>query len=349
MKTIYNKLLFFLLMLPLSVLAQATVEGVVIDSKSNAPIPGVNIVVQGTQSGVSSDIDGKFKIGKLKKGDKLVVSFVGYQTQTLSYDGQKSLKISLVEEANTLQEVVVQVGYGAVKKKDVTGSSTVLATKDFNRGANVTTENLLQGRVAGVTINTGGSPGSGSTIRVRGGSSLFASNDPLIVIDGLPLENSTVTGSTSFLASLNPATIESITVLKDASATAIYGSRASNGVIIVTTKKGAKKLAVEYNFQYGSGRIVNTVDVFNADQFRELVQQYKPSEVAGLGNANTDWQRAIYRRTDYLDNNLSLRGNLFNSIPTRLTLGNTYQEGLRLTNKFNRTTLGLAMNPTYFK
>jgi len=348
MKTIYNKLLFFLLMLPLTVLAQATVEGVVVDSKSNAPIPGVNIVVQGTQSGVSSDIDGKFKIGKLKKGDKLVVSFVGYQTQTLSYDGQKSLKISLVEEANTLQEVVVQVGYGAVKKKDVTGSSTVLATKDFNRGANVTTENLLQGRVAGVTINTGGSPGSGSTIRVRGGSSLFASNDPLIVIDGLPLENSTVTGSTSFLASLNPATIESITVLKDASATAIYGSRASNGVIIVTTKKGAKKLAVEYNFQYGSGRIVNTVDVFNADQFRELVQQYKPSEVAGLGNANTDWQRAIYRRTDYLDNSISLRGNLFNSIPTRLTLGNTYQEGLRLTNKFNRTTVGLAMNPSYF-
>lgn len=349
MKTIYNKLLFFLLLLPLSVLAQATLEGKVVDSKSNQPLPGVNVVVQGTQSGVSTDLDGNFKIGKLKNGDVLVFSYVGYKSQSIEFKGQKNVAVSMEEDSNTLQEVVVQVGYGTVKKKDVTGSSSVISTKEFNRGANVTTENLLQGRVAGVTINTGGSPGSGSTIRVRGGSSLFASNDPLIVIDGLPLENSTVTGATSFLASLNPATIESITVLKDASATAIYGSRASNGVIIVTTKKGGKNLAVEYNFQYGSGRVVKTVDVFNGDQYRNLVQQYKPNEVANLGNANTDWQRAIYRRTDYFDNNISLRGNLFKSIPTRLTLGNTYQEGLRLTNKFNRTTVGLAMNPSFFK
>ncbi|WP_396145595.1 SusC/RagA family TonB-linked outer membrane protein [Flavobacterium sp.] len=350
MKTIYKKLLFLLLMLPLSVLAQTTVEGVVVDSKSNQPIPGVNVIIQGTQMGTSTDFDGKFKLTKLKNGDKLVFSFIGYKNETIAFDGQKSLTVSMTEEANVLQEVVVQVGYGAVKKKDATGSVTVIGSKDFNKGANVTTENLLQGRVAGVTINTGGgAPGSGSTIRIRGGSSLTASNDPLIVIDGLPLENSTVTGSTSFLASLNPATIESISVLKDASATAIFGSRASNGVIIITTKKGSKSLSVDYNFQYGSGKVVETVGVFSANEFRNLIQQNYPSDASLLGNSNTDWQKEIYRRTDYIDNSIGLRGNLFGVIPTRLTVGNTYQEGLRLTNKFNRTTAGIALNPSFLK
>lgn len=348
MKTIYNKLLFFLLMLPLSVLAQATLEGIVVDSKSNAPIPGVNIVVQGTQSGVSTDIDGKFKIGKLKKGDKLVVSFVGYQTQTVTFEGQKSITISMSEEANTLQEVVVQVGYGSVKKKDATGSVAVLGTKDFNKGAMVTTENLLNGRVAGVTINTGGgAPGSGSQIRIRGGSSLNASNDPLIVVDNFPISNTTNTGSTSFLASLNPNDIESISVLKDASATAIYGSRASNGVILITTKKGGKKLSVDFNTQYGSGSSYNKIDVYGANDFRNLVARVYPGEVSKLGTANTDWQDAIYRRTDYIDTNVSLRGNLFGKIPARLSMGNTYQEGLRLTNKFNRNTISATLNPSF--
>lgn len=350
MKTIYKKLLFLLLMLPLSVLAQTTVDGVVVDSKSNQPIPGVNVIIQGTQVGTSTDFDGKFKLTKLKSGDKLVFSFIGYKNETIAFDGQKSITVSMTEEANVLQEVVVQVGYGAVKKKDATGSVTVIGSKDFNKGANVTTENLLQGRVAGVTINTGGgAPGSGSTIRIRGGSSLTASNDPLIVIDGLPLENSTVTGSTSFLASLNPATIESISVLKDASATAIFGSRASNGVIIITTKKGSKSLSVDYNFQYGSGKVVETVGVFSANEFRNLIQQNYPSDASLLGNSNTDWQKEIYRRTDYIDNSIGLRGNLFGVIPSRLTIGNTFQEGLRLTNKFNRTTAGIALNPSFLK
>lgn len=348
MKTIYKKLLFLLLLLPFSLLAQ-TVEGVVVDSKTNQPMPGVNVVVKGTANGVSTDFDGKFKIGKIKNGDVLEFSFIGYKNETVQYSGQKTLTVSMEESANQLQEVVVQVGYGAVKKKDATGSTTVITAKDFNKGANVTTENLLQGRVAGVTINSGGgAPGTGSTIRIRGGSSLTASNDPLIVIDGLPIENSTVTGSTSFLASLNPSTIESVTVLKDASATAIYGSRASNGVIIITTKKGSKKLAVDYNFQYGSGKLIKTVDVFSANEFRNYILENKPTEAGLLGNADTDWQREIYRRTDYVDNNISLRGNLFNAIPSRLTIGNTYQEGLRLTNKFNRSTVGLALNPSFF-
>ena len=353
MKTIYKQLLFLMFVLPFSAMAQNILSGTVVDSKTNQPIPGVNVNVQGANNGTSTDFDGKFKITKINAGDRLVFSFIGYTNQTVAYSSQKTLTVNLVEEANKLQEVVVQVGYGTVKKKDATGSVSVLSGKDFNKGANVTTENLLNGRIAGVTVNTSGAPGSGSEIRIRGGSSIGGkeggSNDPLIVIDGLPVDNRTNTGSTSFLASLNPATVESITVLKDASATAIYGSRASNGVILITTKKGGKKLEVDYNFQYGSGRLVKTVDVFNADQFRNVIAQRSPGLLSTLGTANTDWQKEIYRRTDFVDNNISIRGNLFSKIPTRLTVGNTYQEGLRLTNNFNRSTVSLALSPSFFK
>jgi iron complex outermembrane receptor protein len=348
MKTIYKKLFIFLLLLPFTALAQGSLTGTVTDKTSGQPLPGVNVVVQGTTNGTSTDFDGKYTLANVKKGDKIVFSYVGYADVVVEYNSQKTISPSLQEDANQLSEVVVQVGYGTVRKKDATGSVTTVTTKDFNKGSNVTTENLLNGRVAGLTINTSGAPGSGSQIRIRGGASLFASNDPLIVIDGLPLDNTTITGSTSFLASLNPNTVESITVLKDASATAIYGSRASNGVIIIVTKSGSKKLAVDYNFQYGSGTVQNTVDVFSADKFREVVAQNKPDQVNLLGTANTNWQDEIYRRTDYVDNNISVRGNLFDRIPTRITLGNTYQEGLRLTNSFNRTSASASLNPTFF-
>jgi TonB-linked SusC/RagA family outer membrane protein len=353
MKTIYKKLLFLLLFLPLSVLAQSTLSGTVTDATSGQPLPGVNVVVEGSNNGVSTDFDGKYQLTNLKDGETVVFSYVGYSNSTVKFTGQATANVSLQEDANQLQEVVVQVGYGTVRKKDATGAVTTVTTKDFNKGSNVTTENLLTGRVAGLTINTSGAPGSGSQIRIRGGASLFASNDPLIVVDGLPIDNTTNTGSTSFLASINPSTIESITVLKDASATAIYGSRASNGVIIIVTKSGSKKLAVDYNFQYGSGKHTDLVDVFTANEFRQVIADNYPSvggvpsaEQLLLGTANTNWQEQIYRRTDYVDNNLSLRGNLFNIIPTRFTIGNTYQEGLRLTNEFNRNSASLSMNPS---
>ncbi|HLA57067.1 MAG TPA: SusC/RagA family TonB-linked outer membrane protein [Flavobacterium sp.] len=348
MKTIYKKLLFLLLILPFSVLAQSTLSGVVTDQGSGQPLPGVNVVVRGGSNGVSTDFDGKFQLSNVKKGDVIVFSYVGYTDATVTYDSQTSVNVSLEENANQLSEVVVQVGYGTVKKKDATGSLTTVTAKDFNKGANVTTENLINGKVAGLTINTSGAPGSGSQIRIRGGGSLFASNDPLIVIDGLPISNNVNSGSTSFLASLNPNTVESITVLKDASATAIYGSRASNGVILIITKKGGKDLAVDYDVQYGSGKVTNTVDVFGANAYRELIAEQLPGQVANLGTANTNWQDAIYRRTDYIDQSLTVRGNLFKAIPTRLTLGNTYQEGIRLTNVFKRNSVSLAMNPSFF-
>ncbi len=360
MKTIYKKLLFLFLLLPFSVLAQSTLSGVVLDKTSGQPLPGVNVVVSGSSKGVATDFDGKFQLSKVVKGDKIVLSFIGFKSETIVYSNQTSIRVSLQEDANLLNEVVVQVGYGTVKKKDATGSITTVTTKDFNKGANVTAENLLNGRVAGLSINTSGAPGSGSEIRIRGGASLSASNNPLIVIDGLPVDNNTSVGATSIISSINPATIESITVLKDASATAIYGSRASNGVIIITTKKGGKNLEVEYNFQLGIGKKVNQVSVFSADEYRNIVRVRQNQIVAAdpstgvnlpnlLGTANTNWQDEIYKTAEMVDQSLTVKGSLFNKIPSRLTLGKTYQEGLRLTNQFERNTVGLAMNPSFLK
>lgn len=350
MKTIYKKLLFLLLLLPFCVLAQNTFSGKVLDKVSGQPIPGVNINIQGSSTGVSTDFDGKFQLLNVKKGDKIVFSFVGYKSQTVDFNAQQSITISLEEDASQLQEVVVQVGYGTVKKKDATGAVALLTAKEFNKGVTVSADNLLNGRVAGVTINAGGgAPGSGSTIRIRGGASLNASNDPLIVIDGLPIENSTGTGSTSFLASLNPSTIESLSILKDASATAIYGSRASNGVILITTKKGGKNLSIDFNSTLGIGNLIKTVDVFDATALRNVVTAQNPSLLSRLGTANTNWQKEIYRQTVYADASATLRGSLFGVLPTRLTFGKTYQEGLRLTNAFKRNTVGLALNPSLFQ
>lgn len=352
MKTIYKKLLFLLLLLPFCVLAQNTFSGSVLDKTSGQPIPGVNVNVQGTTNGASTDLDGKFQLSNIKKGDKIVFSFIGYKSETIEFNNQKSITVSLQEDASQLNEVVVQVGYGTVKKKDATGSVALLTTKEFNKGVTVSADNLLNGRVAGVTINAGGgAPGSGATIRIRGGASLNASNDPLIVIDGLPIENYDVkgTGSTSFLASLNPSTIESMSILKDASATAIYGSRASNGVILITTKKGGKNLSVDFNSTLGIGNLIKTIDVFDAATLKSVVTAQNPALLSRLGIANTNWQKEIYRQTAYTDASATVRGSLFGVLPTRLTIGKTYQEGLRLTNVFKRNTVGLALNPSLFQ
>jgi iron complex outermembrane receptor protein len=349
MKTLQKKLLFFLLMLPFGILAQSTLKGTILDGTNSSPLPGANVIVEGTSNGTTTDFDGKFTISNIKTGDVITISYIGYKDQKITFNNQNNITITLQEDSKELKDVVV-IGYGTVKKKDATGSVSTLSSKDFNKGTVVTAENLLNGKVAGVSINTGGgAPGSGAEIRIRGGSSLLASNDPLIVIDGLPISNSGAAGSTSVLSSINPNDIESFTVLKDASATAIYGSRASNGVILITTKKGSKELSVDYNFQYGSGKKFNDIDVFSAQDYRNLINNIgTPQQIAMLGDENTDWQDAIYRRTDFVDNNLSIKGNLFKKIPTRLSIGNTYQEGLRLTNNFNRNTVSVSLNPSFF-
>jgi TonB-dependent starch-binding outer membrane protein SusC len=347
MKTMYQKLLLLLLLLPFSALAQSTASGTVRDNTTGEPLAGVSVIVEGTTNGTSTDMDGNYSLPNVKSGDRLVFSMIGYSNVTQTFNGQ-AIDISLAESAEELEQVVI-IGYGTTTKKDATGSVTSVTSKDFNKGAIVTAENMINGKVAGVTINTSGAPGSGSQIRIRGGSSLDATNDPLIVIDGLPLTNNTGIGSTSALAAINPNDIESFTVLKDASATAIYGSRAANGVIIITTKKGSKDLKVNYKMTYGSGWNYNKVDVFSADEYRNIIATYRPNEVGQLGTANTDWQDAIYRRTDFVDNTASLTGNLFGFMPARISLGNTYQEGLRLTNKFNRSTVAVSLNPSFFQ
>lgn len=341
MKTIYKKLLFLLLMLPLGVAAQ-TLEGTVVDAKTQKSISGVNVVVQGAQMSTQTDANGNFKLTKLKTGNVLTFTYVGYKKETVEYNNQKSITVSLQEEANTLQEVVVQVGYGTVKKKDATGAVALISTKDFNKGAITNTENLLNGRVAGVNVTQGGRPGDGAAIRIRGGSSFLADNQPLIVVDGLPLDERNAS-----LSMINPNDIESFSILKDASATAIFGSRGSNGVILIKTKKGSKGAI---NFSFNSMTTINTIankiDVYSADEFRKLINTYVPGRANLLGAYNTDWQDVIYRDGVTSDNNFSVRGNLLRALPVRLSLGYTKIDGVLKTSMFDRKTIGLSLTPS---
>lgn len=235
MKTIQKKLIFILFILPLSIIAQSSLKGTVLDNLGQT-LPGVNVLVKGTQNGVATDFDGNFTLNNLKKGDVVVFTYIGYKTQELIFNNQQQVSVTLQEDAQQLADVVV-IGYGTVKKEDATGSVNTVTEKTFVKGPVVAADQMIQGKVAGVQISSGGgAPGEGSQIRIRQGSSLSANNDPLFVIDGVPV-GADNTGGRNPLATINQNDIESVTVLKDASASAIYGSRASNGVIIITTKK----------------------------------------------------------------------------------------------------------------
>jgi TonB-linked SusC/RagA family outer membrane protein len=349
MKTIYRKLLFLLLLLPFCAIAQNKVEGTVLDNVSGQPIPGVNVKIEGSATGASTGFDGKFQLTNVKPTDVLNISYMGFTTKTVVVGSQTSITIKLQEDSNQLKEVVVQVGYGSVKKKDATGAVTVLSTKDFNKGQNVTAENLITGRVAGVSVTGGGAPGAKADIRIRGGSSLNASNEPLIVLDGLPLSNAVPDGSTSILSTIDPNDIESFTILKDASASAIYGSRAANGVIVITTKKGSKGgVKVAFNSQTGISTIAKKIDVLSADEFRTLVNTNgSAAQKAKLGTANTDWQDEIFNDVITTDNNISVSGSLFDKLPTRLSVGNTNTPGILKNTSFERTTTSLSLNPVF--
>ncbi|TDD99249.1 SusC/RagA family TonB-linked outer membrane protein [Flavobacterium cellulosilyticum] len=340
MKTIYKKLLFLLLFMPICVLAQGTLSGTVLDSKSNQPIPGVNVVIQGSTMGTQTDFDGKYNLPTLKKGDKIIFSYLGYSSQIISFTNQVTLNISLVEDANLLQEVVVQVGYGSVRKKDATGAVDLVSAKDFNKGAIVGVEGLLSGRAAGVVVTSSGTPGNDPVIRIRGGSSLLASNDPLIVIDGLPIDGG--------LSAINPNDIESFSILKDASATAIYGNRGSNGVILITTKRGSKKeMQVSFNTFTTLNTLAKKIDVYSADEYRTLINEKAPLKANLLGNSKTDWQNEIFSDSYTSDINLSVMGNLFDKVPSRLTIGNTDNSGVLNTSNFKRSTASIALNPSF--
>ena len=337
------------LFLSVGAFAQIDVKGHVKDA-TGEPIIGATVRVDGTQTATVTDFDGNFAL-KANQGADITVTYIGYQPQTVK--AAPTVEVILQDDAAVLNEVVV-IGYGAVKKSDLTGSVTAMKPDTKNKGLVVNAQDMMQGKIAGVNVTSdGGSPGGGSTIRIRGGSSLNASNNPLIVIDGVPMDNNGVKGLSNPLSMVNPQDIESFNVLKDASATAIYGSRGSNGVIIITTKKGRKGSApqVSYNGSVTMSMKKKLIDVMDGDQYRAFATQlYKgnareEAAMAALGDANTDWQDEIYRTAWSHDHNVTLAGAVGN-LPYRVSLGYTDQQGILKTSDFQRVTAALNLNPS---
>jgi TonB-dependent starch-binding outer membrane protein SusC len=337
------------------IFAQQVVSGKVTSSDDGSALPGVNILEKGTTNGTVTDGDGSFKMS-VGANAVLDFSFIGYVAQQVAVGNQTTINVVLQTDVTALQEVVV-VGYGEVKKKDATGAVVNISNKDFNKGVLTSPQDLLVGKFAGVAItSSSGAPGAGSTIRIRGGSSLNASNDPLIVIDGFPVDNIGVPGVANALASLNPNDIETFTVLKDASATAIYGSRASNGVIIVTTKKGKEgKPKFTYNATVSVSSAIKNLEVFTGDQYRALITNLALTGVSGLsqaavaqlGTASTDWQKEIFRDAVSHDHNLSAEGSV-KSIPYRISYGFTNQQGILKNTGVERNSLNINLSPSLF-
>jgi TonB-linked SusC/RagA family outer membrane protein len=335
-----------------------TVTGRITDTK-NEGIPGVTVVIEGTSLGSSTDVEGNYTIANVPAGGRvLVISFVGYTTvrQQIAVGAGKNLTVptqALSESATQLGEAVV-VGYGTQRRQDLTGAVEQISEKSFVKGQVTNPEQLVQGKVAGVQITDGGgAPGAATQILIRGGSSLSASNAPLIIIDGVPVDNTIISGASNPLSLVNPNDIESITVLKDASSTAIYGVRASNGVILVTTKKGVvgDQVHVTASTQQSVATVARYANVLNADEFRSLVNTYGTSgqkAVLGPVGTSTDWQRQIYRPAYSADNNVSVSGAAGN-LPYRASVGYLSQQGLLKKNDLTRYTGSLSLTPVLFK
>ncbi len=327
-----------------------TVTGKVTSAIDGTSLPGVTVSTRGSQIGVQTGSDGSYAISIPSQSAVLIFSSVGYVSQEISLKGRTTLDVSMNLFNAALSEVVV-IGYGTRQKKDLTGSVTSITEKDFNKGSITTPEQLIMGKIAGVQITTnGGAPGSGSTIRIRGGASLNASNDPLIVIDGVPVDNGGISGAANALSLINPNDIESFNILKDASATAIYGSRASNGVIIIITKKGKSgKMKLNFSTQYSLSTLPKEADVLSPEEFRAYVNAHgTSSQIALLGNANTNWQDEIYSNASATDNNLSISGT-YKNLPYRISLGYLGQDGILRTGNLNRKSAAITLNPKFFK
>ncbi len=331
--------------------AQLTVQGTVIDQANGEPIIGASILEVGTTNGTITDFDGNFTLN-VQPGAKLSISYMGYKTQELA--ATSSMKVSMGEDTEVLDEVVV-VGYGVVKKNDATGSVTAIKPDEMNKGLQTNAQDMIQGKIAGVNVSTdGGTPGGGATIRIRGGSSLNASNDPLIVIDGLAMDNNGILGVSNPLSLVNPNDIETFTVLKDASATAIYGSRASNGVILITTKKGkaGQKMKVTYDGNVSFGTVVKHLGVLNGDELRAYATASGQSTQANqyLMNDDVDWFKQIYRTAISTDHNISLTGGFKDKnvdMPYRASVGYTLNNGAVKGSQMQRVTAALNLNPSF--
>ncbi len=321
-----------------------------VSEDTGEPMIGMTVFITGTTTGVPTDVDGKYSI-EVPQGATLTFSYLGFKTQVIPTDGKSRIDVILAPDAEMLGDAVV-VGYGTTRKKDLTGSVSSVSSKDFNNGLVSSPEQLINGKVAGVQImSSSGSPTAGSTIRIRGGASLNASNDPLIVLDGIPLEIGGISGNDgNFLSLINPADIESMTVLKDASSTAIYGSRASNGVIIITTKKGQNnKLSVSVNSTQSVQWKTRLADMLSTDDFINVVNAQGEGYTSLLGTSRTDWNSQIYTPAFGTDNLVSLNGRISKHVPIRASLGYYNQDGILKSDNAQRTTANLSINPSFFE
>lgn len=353
----FKVLLMFIVGLFLSVntfAQQIVVKGIVKDT-TGEPIIGANVIVKGTTNGTITDFDGNFLLNA-NKGDIIIVSFIGYRSQEAQ--AAASMNIILKDDTELLDEVVV-IGYGSVKKDDLSGSVVAIKAEEMNKGAVTSPQELIMGKVPGLSVSQGdGAPGAGSTIRIRGGASLNASNDPLIVIDGIPVSNDAAPGTPNALATINPNDIETFTVLKDASATAIYGSRASNGVIIIQTKKGTQdKIKVSYSGTFTAKDPYKRIETLDAQSFREVMQAQYPEGTAQSAdiqrilnvypNQSTDWQDAIYQTGLSTDQNIGIAGKA-GFMPFRISLGYNTEKGTLKTSKYERYTGAVNLSPKFF-
>ena len=353
----FKVLLMFIVGLFLSVntfAQQIVVKGIVKDT-TGEPIIGANVIVKGTTNGTITDFDGDFLLNA-NKGDIIIISFIGYRSQEAQ--AAASMNIILKDDTELLDEVVV-IGYGSVKKDDLSGSVVAIKAEEMNKGAVTSPQELIMGKVPGLSVSQGdGAPGAGSTIRIRGGASLNASNDPLIVIDGIPVSNDAAPGTPNALATINPNDIETFTVLKDASATAIYGSRASNGVIIIQTKKGTQdKIKVSYSGTFTAKDPYKRIETLDAQSFREVMQAQYPEGTAQSAdiqrilnvypNQSTDWQDAIYQTGLSTDQNIGIAGKA-GFMPFRLSLGYNTEKGTLKTSKYERYTGAVNLSPKFF-
>ncbi|MBP1651051.1 MAG: TonB-dependent receptor plug, partial [Bacteroidetes bacterium] len=347
-------LLLCFILVTLGVYAQSgSISGSVTDD-TNSPVPGTILFIKGTSKNAVADSVGHYTIKGISAGSYLLVArmagFEGVEKAITVGNDNTELNIQLKTDTKGLSEVVV-IGYGTQKKSDLTGSIALVTTKDFNKGPASSPEQLITGKVPGVLITSnGGAPGSGSTIRVRGGASLNATNDPLVVIDGVPVENGNVSGSSNALAMVNPNDIESFSVLKDASATAIYGSRASNGVVIITTKKGraGDKLKLAFSTNNAVSKVTSYSPVLSAAEFTDIVKAHgNDTQIGMLGTDNTDWQKQIYQSALSSDNNLSISGS-WKKLPYRVSIGNLFQDGILKTSNLKRTSGAVNLTPSLF-
>ena len=327
-----------------------TIKGEVTDAQNGEALIGATVMVEGEKGGTVTDFDGNFSLQVSSSAKKIKVSYIGYIDKVLSISD--NMKVKLESDSKALADVVV-IGYGTARKSDLTGSVATVKSKDFNKGLVSSPEQLINGKVSGVQImSNSGSASAGSTIRVRGGASLNASNDPLIVLDGVPLEQGGISGNSSnFLSMINPSDIESMTVLKDASSTAIYGSRASNGVIIITTKKGQQgAVKVNFNTTNSMQTRAQMVDMLSRDEFVNVINQYgSANQKSLLGTANTDWNDEVYRTAFGTDNNLSVSGSIDKWLPFRVSVGYYNQSGLVRKDNVERWTGNVVLTPSFFE